>query len=77
MRLWGGLIFRNRLSFGLPPCGRAALQGAARLTLPNPPRNARTTSDVKTAQRETRTRQLVLLHVAHVCVCHSDAFMRL
>jgi hypothetical protein len=38
MRIWGGLIVRNQLTFGPSPCG-----GAARLTLPDLSRNAHTT----------------------------------
>jgi hypothetical protein len=51
----GGLFSVTSQRRSLP-----AMQGATRLTLPNPPRNARATSDGKTAQGETRTRQLLL-----------------
>ncbi len=49
MRLWGGLFPRNQPT----PCSTG-------ITLPNPPRNARTTSDVKTAQVETTTEYRVV-----------------
>jgi hypothetical protein len=48
MRLF---IFRNQPTE--VPQGLPAIQGATRLTLPNPPCNAHTTSDGKTAQQET------------------------